>query len=138
MSDERRVNELLEEALDSGRTPEEVCIDDPELLVEVREQWERCRIVAAQIDELFPSPTALGVGRDGPSGIGENFVPVIPGYQLQTVLGRGGMGLVYKAVHVALNRTVALKMLLSGPYAGREELTRFKREARAIAGLSHP
>lgn len=48
------------------------------------------------------------------------------------------MGVVYNARQVVLNRTVALKMILSGDYAGAEEKARFKREAEAIARLQHP
>src|SRR5258706_6940166 len=113
MSDDRRVDQLLEEALDSGRTPEDVCAGDPELLVEVREQWERCRIVAAQIEQLFPTFDTAPLDRGAPTPIAGNSIPVIPGYKLETVLARGVLGLVFKAVHLALNRTVALKMLLA-------------------------
>jgi serine/threonine-protein kinase len=65
-------------------------------------------------------------------------LPHIDGYELQAVLGHGGMGLVYKAWHQRLNRAVALKMLLAGPYARAEDLERFLREAEAVAGLRHP
>jgi tRNA A-37 threonylcarbamoyl transferase component Bud32 len=64
-------------------------------------------------------------------------LPQVPGYEVEAVLGHGGMGVVYKARHRRLNRTVALKMLLAGAYAAPHELARFQREAEAVAGLRH-
>ena len=54
------------------------------------------------------------------------------------MLGRGGMGVVYKARHLRLNRIVALKMLQAGAYAGSHERARFQREAEVVASLRHP
>jgi eukaryotic-like serine/threonine-protein kinase len=61
-----------------------------------------------------------------------------PGYEILDVLGRGGMGVVYRARQVRLNRVVALKMVLAGPHATPEERTRFQFEAELIGQLTHP
>jgi serine/threonine-protein kinase len=128
---------LLEEILDSGKTPDEVCRDCPELLPEVRERWQAFCRFDAQVRTLLPG---LGATPDAgkvapvppPAGL-----PQVPGYEVEAVLGSGGVGVVYKARQRALDRRVALKMLIAGPFAGSEELGRFRRETAALACLRH-
>ncbi len=64
--------------------------------------------------------------------------PRLHGYEIQGTLGRGGMGVVYLARHLALNRTVALKVLLEGRQTEPEHRARFEREAAAVAKCQHP
>jgi tetratricopeptide (TPR) repeat protein/tRNA A-37 threonylcarbamoyl transferase component Bud32 len=68
----------------------------------------------------------------------ESSRPNVPGYELLSELGRGGMGIVYKAVHTKLHRVVALKMVLAGAHANPDQLARFATEAEAVAALQHP
>src|SRR6516162_160264 len=111
-------------------TPEELCPDDARLQALLRERLARRQRLHAALDlptlsshEQVPRPAPL---------------PVIDGYEIGELLGRGGMGLVFKARQKALKRDVALKIVVSGAHAGAAERARFRTEAEAVARLGHP
>jgi tetratricopeptide (TPR) repeat protein/tRNA A-37 threonylcarbamoyl transferase component Bud32 len=140
MTDEQRIWEFVQEVLDTNKLPEEVCVDSPELLWEVQKRWKQARRIDSQIEALFPStdsgsPQAATQERQF---LVDGQRPTIPGYEVDAVLGHGGMGVVYKARHVKLNRPVALKMMLYGAVATYSEQARFQREVEAVAALHHP
>src|SRR5947209_8596714 len=66
------------------------------------------------------------------------WLPDVPGYEILGQLGRGGMGVVYKARQVGLKRLVALKMIPAREHTDPERLARFRAEAEAVARLQHP
>ena len=74
----------------------------------------------------------------GPPQAHDTRGPLVPGYEVIRKLGQGGMGVVYKARQLGLNRLVALKMIIGGNQARPDLLARFLVEAEAVARLRHP
>jgi eukaryotic-like serine/threonine-protein kinase len=134
--------ELLERLIAQARTGgtpqiERVAAEHPELQDELRQLWATVRVaedLASGADAIdLPAaapPPAPSVSGPLPRSVGD--------YDLLEVIGRGGMGVVYRARQRSLSRIVAIKMILRGELATDADLARFRVEAEASARLEHP
>jgi serine/threonine protein kinase len=137
MPQDARVHDLLlrwEEARQEGQalSPEELCADWPDGLGELR----RCTALLRRLDPVLDLEEESGSLPPLHKTLKDAW-PNFPDYEVLEELGRGGMGVVYKARHRPLNRLVALKVLRSNHAVLAWLRLRFTREARAQARLRH-
>src|SRR5262245_36291948 len=151
MTDAERIESLLlawhEERAEDGRelSAAELCRDCPGLVPEVERRLRVVRRFEGLLDhpDSHPARTAdwnSSAQRFAPTtpDSADLGAPVIPGYEIVGKVGEGGMGVVYRARHIALNRIEAVKMVRKAEFAGAHQLARFRFEAEAAAGLDHP
>jgi eukaryotic-like serine/threonine-protein kinase len=107
--------------------------DAPDLFADYLRQFPE---YAAPLQRLYEADRFVGSALlpRGPEGLGKRF----GNYELLEEIGRGGMGIVWKARQVGLGRVVALKMILTGELASPDDIERFRNESRAAAALDHP
>ncbi|MCA9109057.1 MAG: protein kinase, partial [Planctomycetaceae bacterium] len=140
------IADLLQQLLEQARSGKEVdiratCRIYPELELEIRELWATVMVAEdlASSPENFASPALAPTRRDRGPTLGSLTQPRTVGdFELLAELGRGGMGIVYRAHQLSLNRPVAIKMILRGELASPADLARFHAEAEAVARLEHP
>jgi eukaryotic-like serine/threonine-protein kinase len=137
-------------------TVEDLCADDEKKSADLRQHLlavaSMISFLGLDVESVSTGPISTeGVVPDGssptlkrqPSGLGvDTAEPAksvqVPGYEVLEELGRGGMGVVYRARQQSLDRIVALKMILSASHAGSSATARFLHEAKTIALLKHP
>jgi tRNA A-37 threonylcarbamoyl transferase component Bud32 len=141
---EERIDEVIAEYLEAeeaGRPPDRAALlaRNPELADELRSFFadhDRMRTMAEplQAPAAAEAPT-LGLDTSMSPG---TTVRYFGDYEILEEIARGGMGVVYKARQISLNRIVALKMILAGELASPADVQRFHTEAEAAANLDHP
>jgi hypothetical protein len=144
---EQRLQDVLADflrAVEAGRVPDRQAIlaQHPDLADELasffanRDQF--ARLAAPVANPAVPPADAATLGADAAAvGVGDSL-RYFGDYEVLEEVARGGMGVVFQARQVSLNRVVALKMILAGQLATAQDVRRFQAEAESTANLDHP
>jgi WD40 repeat protein len=136
---------LCDDLLAQGNDPE--VPDDDSLSPGVKGRLLRGLACLRRLEHVWPRQVSFhsqrtesvsDEGADGANGSGSLRDSNLPGYEIHEELGWGGMGVVYKARQIGLNRLVALKMIPFGAGASSQTRARFRAEAMAAGRLQHP
>jgi hypothetical protein len=110
----------------------------------VTERWNHCPVCGGSVDLVSLRDTHATAAADSApdvtlsGGKPSTELPTIAGYEILGHIGHGGMGVVYRAKHLANNRLVALKMVSSGAHASQSEKARFRTETESARRIRHP
>ncbi len=148
-ADYDRVNRLAEPLRDAARAayaaavePPETCgvtgDYNPEQRPPSTDDVQKDLVAGDPLRTLTESGSEREVSPVPPGANAPHIWPTIPGYELVSKLGEGGMGVVFLARQTGLNRLVAVKMIRGGSQARPEHFSRFRIEAEAVAQLRHP
>lgn len=142
--DDTRLAELMDELLATARAGGQpdlrrLCTQYPSAAEEIQSLWATA-MVAENLSQFEASEGALPLLKETHfPGAQATAIPRRLGdFEVMEEIGRGGMGVVYKARQLRLDRVVALKMILRGDLASTRDLARFRQEAEAAAGIEHP
>ncbi len=112
-------------------TPEQFAAEHPDQAEELRPYLEGLALIDQARSEV-------GADENAPTEILPSSLPEIDGYELIAEIGRGGMGVVYQALQITTQRMVAVKVMLTGPFASPAARLRFAREVQLAARMDHP